>query len=89
MALGQGLPQINGEQKYLWRAVDADGNVLDILVQNRRDTAAARRFFRTLLTKTGAGLGGPVRRARAPALPVSCGCTTWPSLPSSTTRTAC
>jgi putative transposase len=38
--------RINGEQKYLWRAVDQDGNVLDILVQNRRDKAAARRFFR-------------------------------------------
>ncbi|MFG2480872.1 IS6 family transposase [Streptomyces fagopyri] len=45
--------KVNGEQKYLWRAVDQDGNVLDILVQSRRDTAAARRFFRTLLTKTG------------------------------------
>ncbi|MGY3056628.1 putative transposase [Streptomyces sp. TE3672] len=45
--------KINGEQKYLWRAVDQDSNVLDILVQSRRDTAAARRFFRTLLTKTG------------------------------------
>ncbi|MGW3683948.1 IS6 family transposase [Streptomyces prasinus] len=44
--------KINGERKYLWRAVDADGNVLDILVQNRRDTAAARRFFRILLKKT-------------------------------------
>ncbi|MFI8308047.1 IS6 family transposase [Streptomyces sp. NPDC085927] len=44
--------KINGERKYLWRAVDADGNVLDILVQNRRDTAAARRFFRRLLKKT-------------------------------------
>ncbi|WP_457518741.1 IS6 family transposase [Streptomyces sp. TE33382] len=44
--------KINGEQKYLWRAVDADGTVLDILVQNRRDTAAARRFFRKLLKKT-------------------------------------
>ncbi|MFJ8856483.1 IS6 family transposase [Streptomyces sp. NPDC102437] len=44
--------KINGEQKYLWRAVDADGTVLDILVQNRRDTAAARRFFRRLLKKT-------------------------------------
>ncbi len=32
--------------------MDADGTVLDILVQNRRDTAAARRFFRTLLKKT-------------------------------------
>jgi putative transposase len=31
--------KINGRQKYLWRAVDQDGNVLDILVQNRRDKA--------------------------------------------------
>jgi len=44
--------KINGERKYLGRAVDADGTVLDILVQNRRDTAAARRFFRRLLKKT-------------------------------------
>ncbi|GAB3170991.1 IS6 family transposase [Streptomyces incanus] len=44
--------RINGERKYLWRAVDADGNVLDILVQGRRDTAAARRFFRRLMKKT-------------------------------------
>ncbi|MEV0695672.1 IS6 family transposase [Streptomyces sp. NPDC050388] len=45
--------KLNGEQKYLWRAVDQDGMVLDILVQSRRDTAAARRFFRALLTRTG------------------------------------
>jgi putative transposase len=38
--------KINGEQKYLWRAVDQDGNVLDILLQSRRDAKAARRFFR-------------------------------------------
>lgn len=44
--------KINGEQKYLWRAVDAGGNVLDILVRNRRDTAAAKRFFRRLMKKT-------------------------------------
>ncbi|GAA2542099.1 hypothetical protein GCM10010398_31130 [Streptomyces fimbriatus] len=43
--------KITGERKYLWRAVDADGTVLDILVQNRRDTAAARRFFRRLPKK--------------------------------------
>ncbi|MFD4859838.1 IS6 family transposase [Streptomyces atratus] len=42
----------NGELKYLWRAVDQNGNVLDILVQNRRDKAAARRFFRHLIKKT-------------------------------------
>jgi putative transposase len=46
--------KINGEQKYLWRAVDQDGNVLDILVQSRRDQAAARRFFRRLMKKTDA-----------------------------------
>ncbi|MFE9976887.1 IS6 family transposase [Streptomyces hirsutus] len=44
--------KINGERKYRWRAVDADGTVLDILVQSRRDTAAARRFFRRLLKTT-------------------------------------
>ncbi|WP_327749653.1 IS6 family transposase [Streptomyces europaeiscabiei] len=44
--------KINGEQKYLWRAVDQDGNVLDILVQSRRDKAAARRFLRRLMKKT-------------------------------------
>jgi putative transposase len=46
--------KINGEQRYLWRAVDQDGNVLDILVQNRRDKAAARCFLRRLMKKTGA-----------------------------------
>ncbi|MEH0531928.1 putative transposase [Streptomyces sp. 1222.2] len=44
--------KINGEQKYLWRAVDQNGNVLDILVQKRRDKAAARRFLRRLMKKT-------------------------------------
>jgi putative transposase len=44
--------RINGEQRYLWRAVDQDGNVLDILVQGRRDKAAAGRFFRRLMKET-------------------------------------
>ena len=38
-----------GVQHYLWRAVDQDGVVLDILVQPRRDGNAAKRFFRRLL----------------------------------------
>ncbi|MFJ2581166.1 IS6 family transposase [Kitasatospora aureofaciens] len=46
--------KVNGERKYLWRAVDQDGNVLDILVQGRRDKAAARRFFRRRLKRTRA-----------------------------------
>jgi putative transposase len=40
---------INGERHYLWRAVDQDGSVLDILVQQRRDQKAAKKFFRKLL----------------------------------------
>ncbi len=39
----------NGVRHYLWRAVDQDGNVLDILVQPRRDKRAAVRFLRQLL----------------------------------------
>ncbi len=40
---------INGATHYLWRAVDQDGNVLDILVQSRRNKRAAKKFFRKLL----------------------------------------
>ena len=41
--------QINGTPHYLWRAVDQNGNDLDILVQKNRDKRAAKRFFRKLL----------------------------------------
>jgi putative transposase len=41
--------RINGTRRYLWRAVDQHGIVLDILVTSRRDTKAAIRFFRKLL----------------------------------------
>ena len=44
---------IQGEQQYLWRAVDQDGDVIDILVQPRRDRHAAVRFFRKLLKGQG------------------------------------
>ncbi len=40
---------INGKCHYLWRAVDQDDNVLDILVQSRRNKKAAKKFFRKLL----------------------------------------
>jgi putative transposase len=40
---------INGKRHYLWRAVDQDDNVLDILVQSRRNQKAAKKFFRKLL----------------------------------------
>jgi putative transposase len=41
--------RIQGELHYLWRAVDQNGVVLDILVQSRRNAKAAKRFFRRLL----------------------------------------
>ncbi|MBC8162942.1 MAG: IS6 family transposase, partial [Roseiflexaceae bacterium] len=41
--------RINGKQHYLWRAVDQAGNLLDILVQSRRNKRAALKFFRKLL----------------------------------------
>jgi putative transposase len=41
--------KINGETHYLWRAVDQEGNVLDILVQRQRNAKAAKKFFRKLL----------------------------------------
>ena len=44
---------IGGQQRYLWRAVDQDGDVIDILVQPRRDRRAAERFFRKLLKGQG------------------------------------
>ena len=47
------LVRIQGRQQYLWRAVDEDGDVLDILVQSRRNRRAATRFFRKLLRRQG------------------------------------
>ena len=44
---------INGQRHYLWRAVDQDGDVIDILVQSRKDKQAAKRFFRKLLKGQG------------------------------------
>ncbi len=41
--------KINGKRHYLWRAVDQQGNVLDVLVQSRRNKGAAKKFFRKLL----------------------------------------
>ncbi len=43
--------KIGGKQHYLWRAVDQDGEVIDVFLQKRRDGAAAKRFFKRLLRK--------------------------------------
>ncbi len=45
--------KINGKQHYLWRAVDQDGDVVDVFLQARRDGSAAKRFFKRLLKHYG------------------------------------
>jgi len=45
--------KINGKQHYLWRAVDQDGEVVDVYLQEKRDGAAAKCFFRRLLRNHG------------------------------------
>ena len=45
--------KINGKQQYLWRAVDQDGEVVDVYLQAKRDGAAAKRFFKRLLRSHG------------------------------------
>ena len=45
--------RIAGKHMYLWRAVDHEGEVLDMLVQRRRDKRAALRLMRKLLRKQG------------------------------------
>jgi transposase-like protein len=44
---------IGGKQFWLWRAVDDEGEVLDLLVQRRRDKNAAVKLMRKLLKKQG------------------------------------
>jgi putative transposase len=44
---------IKKQQYYLWRAVDSEGTILDVLLQRHRDTKAATRFFRKLLKQQG------------------------------------
>jgi putative transposase len=45
--------KIAGKQHYLWRAVDQDGEVVDVFLQAKRDGAAAKRFFKRLLRSHG------------------------------------
>jgi putative transposase len=45
--------KIDGKQQYLWRAVDQDGEVIDVYLQSRRDGAAALRFFKRLIRNHG------------------------------------
>jgi putative transposase len=51
--LDEMVVSIQGTRMYLWRAVDSEGEVLDLLVQSKRNTAAALRLMRKLLKKQG------------------------------------
>src|SRR5438045_1055964 len=51
--LDQVVISVAGKKHWLWRAVDQDGFVLDVLVQSRRNKKAAKRLFRKLLKKQG------------------------------------
>src|SRR5258706_13640741 len=51
--LDEMVMRIAGETAYLWRAVDHEGEVLDVLVQRRRDKRAALKLMRKLLKKQG------------------------------------
>jgi putative transposase len=51
--LDKTVVRIAGRQMYSWRAVDHEGEVLDMLAQRRRDTRAALRLMRKLLKKQG------------------------------------
>ena len=76
VTLDELVVNIRGRQQYLWRAVDQNGDVIDILLQPRRARRAAERFFRKLFKFKGAGpcamasdhgqasqlLGGPPHR---------------------------
>src|SRR5215208_3117270 len=51
--LNEMFVRVGGQQMYLWRAVDAEGEVLDVLLQAKRDTKAARKLMRKLLKRQG------------------------------------
>src|SRR5215470_8535297 len=51
--LDEMVDSLSGRQMYMWRAVDGEGEVLEILVQRQRDKAAAMRLLRKLLRRQG------------------------------------
>src|ERR1700726_684820 len=77
--LDEMVVRIAGKRMYLWRAVDHEGQLLDMLVQRRRDKRAALRLMRKLLRKQGfapkllttdklGSYGSAFRQLRWPAL---------------------
>ena len=52
--------KITGKHQYLWRAVDQEGEIVDVFLQSRRDGAAAKLFFKRLLRRHGGEPGESV-----------------------------
>ena len=69
--LDEMVVSIAGRQAYMWRAVDSEGEVLEILVQPQRDKAAALRLLRKLLRRQGRWTWPPGETLRA--RPAMCG----------------
>ena len=62
---------ICGKRYWLWRAIDANGDVLDILLQARRNAKAAKRFFRRLILQFGEPRGVITEKLRSYNKPIS------------------
>ncbi len=65
--LTHGFISIGSKQLYLWRAVGLDGDVLDIVVQNRKDKRATVRFFKQLMKGQSRDLPEKSSRTNSPA----------------------
>src|SRR5918911_628120 len=63
--LDEMVVRIAGEAVYLWRAVDHEGEVIDVLVQRRRDKKAALKLMRKLLKKQGRSSTNPSSASRS------------------------
>ena len=61
--------KVNGEHKYLYRAVDSTGQTIDFLLTAKRDAAAAKRFFRKALSSPGNLVSRVINVDKNPAVP--------------------
>ena len=78
---------IASKRHWLWRAVDDEGEVLDILVQSRRDTQAAVRLPRKLIRKQGFAPELLVNDRLGPTAPPGAGSVSWPAMSGASVET--
>jgi transposase-like protein len=63
--------KVKGKDKYLYRAVDSTGQTIDFLLSDKRDTAAAKRFFRNALSSPGNPMPRVIHVDKNPAYPAA------------------